>query len=351
MKIFGQLSPFATPLALAFSLLVSTGNVRASGPGGAGTTGGVSGTSTTGAVGAGVSTAGASRGSVGSVGAGIGSVSAPAARSGVSISNNAPRPSGGTFTQGAVSRPGAPAAFAPGGRIVSPVANGTRPGYASTTRGANTWSGAAVNPTSNAEVRGSANPLYPSNGFTNNRFTGRPSAWNGSNNNRGDDRSHRYGDGNGRYRIRSRYYNYPYAYGPAYAPYIAYYGGGYEGAYPYYADGSYPDVGNGGTPTVTPQYGDQGQDANNDQRDPAPQTVPQNPNGNANVQPTVPNNGPDSLVEAVQQELIRRGYFAGKVDAMYGPDTKEALRKFQQDHHLADSGLINEATLHALQLD
>ena len=60
---------------------------------------------------------------------------------------------------------------------------------------------------------------------------------------------------------------------------------------------------------------------------------------------------PDSLVEAVQQELIRRGYFGGKVDAMYGPDTRDALRKFQQDHHLADTGLINEATLHALQLD
>ena len=27
------------------------------------------------------------------------------------------------------------------------------------------------------------------------------------------------------------------------------------------------------------------------------------------------------------------------------------LRKFQADHHLAETGLINEATLHALQLD
>ena len=105
---------------------------------------------------------------------------------------------------------------------------------------------------------------------------------------------------------------------------------------------------------MAPQYTDQGQDASNDNQQPqqpASQPAPQSQNGNNAAQGTIPNNGPDSLVEAVQQELIRRGYFGGKVDAMYGPDTKEALRKFQQDHHLADSGLINEATLHALQLD
>ncbi len=205
-----------------------------------------------------------------------------------------------------------------------------------------------MNPAGGGAVRSATNPLYTSNGYTNNRFAGRISPSNGYNNGSG---SNRYNNGNysGRHRFPYRYYNYPYAYGPSYAPYI-----GYGGAYPYYADGTDSDVGNSypnTVGTVTPQYADQGQDANGSPQNPAPQPASQAQNGNANAQSSVPNNGPDSLVEAVQQELIRRGYFGGKVDAMYGPDTKEALRKFQQDHHLADSGLINEATLHALQLD
>ena len=61
--------------------------------------------------------------------------------------------------------------------------------------------------------------------------------------------------------------------------------------------------------------------------------------------------GPDSLVEAVQNELSRRGYFAGKVDSMYSPATKEALRRFQMDQGLPATGRVNEATLHALRLD
>lgn len=62
-------------------------------------------------------------------------------------------------------------------------------------------------------------------------------------------------------------------------------------------------------------------------------------------------NGPDSLIEAVQAELARRGYFTGKVNAVYGPATREALRRFQTDAGLAATGRINEATMHALQLD
>ncbi len=64
-----------------------------------------------------------------------------------------------------------------------------------------------------------------------------------------------------------------------------------------------------------------------------------------------PGNGPDSLVEAVQAELSRRGYFGGKIDAVYNPATHTAIQRFQTDQHLPASGRINEATLHALQLD
>lgn len=61
--------------------------------------------------------------------------------------------------------------------------------------------------------------------------------------------------------------------------------------------------------------------------------------------------GPDSLVEAVQSELSTRGYFKGKVDAMFNDDTKEAVRQFQKDNQLATTGLINNATLTMLGLN
>ncbi len=64
-----------------------------------------------------------------------------------------------------------------------------------------------------------------------------------------------------------------------------------------------------------------------------------------------PGNGPDSLVEAVQAELSRRGYFGGKIDAVYNAATHTAIQRFQADQKLPASGRINEATLHALQLD
>ncbi len=61
--------------------------------------------------------------------------------------------------------------------------------------------------------------------------------------------------------------------------------------------------------------------------------------------------GPDSLVEAVQNELSHRGYFEGKPDSMYSAATKEAIRRFQTDQGLPATGRVNEATLHALHLD
>ena len=253
---------------------------------------------------------------------------------------------------GSISRSGASGAFAPGTHAVYPAAGTPQAVGQLSNRASNPWSGTAVN----TGARGSANSLYRSNGITNNRFAGNI-ATNGYSNHIGGN-GYRNGYGNGRYHFPYRYYNYPYAYGAYYAPYLGYYGG-YAGAYPYYADGTYSDIANGsggygnGAATVAPEYTDQGQDSagNNGQQNPAPQASAPGQNGGDSAQGAVPSNGPDSLVEAVQQELIRRGYFGGKVDAMYGPDTKEALQKFQQDRHLAVTGLINEATLHALQLD
>ena len=63
------------------------------------------------------------------------------------------------------------------------------------------------------------------------------------------------------------------------------------------------------------------------------------------------NTGPDSLVEAVQAELSRRGYFGGEIDAVYNAATHAAIERFQADQRLPATGRINEATLHALELD
>ena len=81
--------------------------------------------------------------------------------------------------------------------------------------------------------------------------------------------------------------------------------------------------------------------------DSTPAAASQGPAGQ-NVQS---NSGPDSLVEAVQAELARRGYFGGKVDAIYNDATHAAIQRFQTDQHLPASGRLNEATLHALELD
>lgn len=77
--------------------------------------------------------------------------------------------------------------------------------------------------------------------------------------------------------------------------------------------------------------------------------------GDTAVAPTESTQGPDaepdSLVQDVQSELIRRGYLAGKVTGLVTKDFQTALRRFQTDQHLASSGLINEATLYALGLN
>ena len=165
---------------------------------------------------------------------------------------------------------------------------------------------------------------------------------------------------------------FPYLYGSFFPAYSGYYGNGYLGG----GFGDYLDNGdaslnsnygspnfNGATAPYTPTDGSQ---YNNGQSDPAPQSTPPTddntlpPNQPSSVGPQSPvpseereshENGPDTLVESVQNELAKRGYYGGSVDSMYNDATRTALRRFQTDQHLAVTGRINEATLHALQLD
>ena len=178
-------------------------------------------------------------------------------------------------------------------------------------------------------------------------------------------------NGNGGYRNHRYYYNnFPYA---VYYPYLynnfGYYGG--YGSPGYYGDVSAdaglstddtnnvlgaPDFQN--TPNNYYSYAAPDQGAPDSAKQPAPdQSLPNAPAvgpqgpSSADQSAAAAPPGPDSLVEAVQNELARRGYFGGKADSMYGPATKEAIRRFQTDQHLPVTGRINEATLHSLNLD
>ncbi len=138
-----------------------------------------------------------------------------------------------------------------------------------------------------------------------------------------------------------------------YRPYFGGYGYPFFGSYFGFGDGDFGTYGNASLNSgVDPVAPDQSV-ATVEDGQPAPMTDQQlqNPPVPDRAVAGKPTNGPDSLVEAVQDELTRRGYFAGKVDAIYGEETKTALRRFQTDQKLNVTGRINEATLHALELD
>lgn len=53
---------------------------------------------------------------------------------------------------------------------------------------------------------------------------------------------------------------------------------------------------------------------------------------------------------AVQRELARRGYYAGAIDGVIGPLTRQAIARFQVEHQLAVTGVIDGTLLVALGL-
>jgi len=56
----------------------------------------------------------------------------------------------------------------------------------------------------------------------------------------------------------------------------------------------------------------------------------------------------DETVRNAQSALNARGYDAGAVDGQWGPNTRSALRRFQADHSLAQTGTLDDATRVAL---
>jgi 3D (Asp-Asp-Asp) domain-containing protein len=54
-------------------------------------------------------------------------------------------------------------------------------------------------------------------------------------------------------------------------------------------------------------------------------------------------------VKQVQTQLIQMGFQAGAVDGVYGKNTQQAVRTFQQHRNIKDDGVIGQQTVQALK--
>jgi hypothetical protein len=94
--------------------------------------------------------------------------------------------------------------------------------------------------------------------------------------------------------------------------------------YPYYAYDYYPyDYYPGYYADVEPEY--------------------YNASVSASVQQT-----PDPNVTAVQTDLTKLSYYYGKIDGLYGRDTRDAVARYQSDQSLAITGTLTTETLQSL---
>ena len=59
---------------------------------------------------------------------------------------------------------------------------------------------------------------------------------------------------------------------------------------------------------------------------------------------------PDPNVTAVQTDLIKLGYYHGKIDGLFGRATRDALAHYQTDRHLAVTGTLTTETLQSLDV-
>ena len=69
---------------------------------------------------------------------------------------------------------------------------------------------------------------------------------------------------------------------------------------------------------------------------------------NGKTSSTTSANASDSTVRDAQAALNSQGYSAGMVDGRWGPSTQNAVRRFQSDKGLEQSGTLDGATLNAL---
>jgi peptidoglycan hydrolase-like protein with peptidoglycan-binding domain len=57
---------------------------------------------------------------------------------------------------------------------------------------------------------------------------------------------------------------------------------------------------------------------------------------------------PDPTVRDAQDALNDKGYYAGPADGRFGPNTQGAVRRFQAERGLAQTGTLDSSTLSAL---
>jgi hypothetical protein len=131
--------------------------------------------------------------------------------------------------------------------------------------------------------------------------------WHGHGNWHGD--WHDHGDWHHHHRFSFGFFPYWY-------PGWGYYDYGYSYYYPYYPD-YYPDNG----------YYDNGYYGNGYSGDSA-----------------------ESVGSLVQDALARRGYYAGQVDGVIGPGTRQSIRQFQRDNGLPVTGRISPELMRALKI-
>ena len=56
-------------------------------------------------------------------------------------------------------------------------------------------------------------------------------------------------------------------------------------------------------------------------------------------------------VAAAQDELAREGYYHGPIDGVFSEDTHRAVKDFQRDNGLNETGYLSRETRNALELD
>jgi len=58
-----------------------------------------------------------------------------------------------------------------------------------------------------------------------------------------------------------------------------------------------------------------------------------------------------SVIRTVQRDLQQKGFYSGAVNGVMGPQTREAIRKFQRTQNLNDTGRLDQQTLSRLGVD
>jgi peptidoglycan hydrolase-like protein with peptidoglycan-binding domain len=79
--------------------------------------------------------------------------------------------------------------------------------------------------------------------------------------------------------------------------------------------------------------------------------VAQNRSVNAGSGSSMRHEGSDPQVRQAQQELKAEGLYHGRVDGVFGPQTRDAVASYQQQHNLQQTATLDQATLNALNND